>query len=179
MKDRQKYKIVLEYESIMNTLNVIREIIKDRSNDDLKSMVNNVKGQRVSEERQKLPNYELLKYIFNNYLVDHVVFITLNMVHQIDCVIKQSRMSLFINHPLYQVRSGCISRIENINSKEDYVKTVLHEQKIRLIEIVKHIFINLFQELNEDCSAAAPYVDQILNNMIKLMLGEDYMLISE
>jgi len=44
MKDRQKYKIVLEYESIMNTLNVIREIIKDRSNDDLKSMVNNVKG---------------------------------------------------------------------------------------------------------------------------------------
>lgn len=107
---------------------------------------------RVSENRRlKLPNYSLIKFIFENYIMDLLLFIVLRHHSQVNDALA-------------------LDEIPAQNLEEHYY---------RPIKGFSHIMKRIVYDLGSYDTACAPYVSMILNLLVKFTVGEEFCLASD
>lgn len=107
---------------------------------------------RNSENRRlKLPNYTLIKFVFENYILDLLLFIVLRHHSQ-------------VNEAL------ALDEIPAQNLEEHYY---------RPIKGFANIIKRVVYDLGSYDSACAPYVSMVMNLLVKFTVGEEFCLASD
>jgi hypothetical protein len=107
-----------------------------------------------SERREKGPNYILVKYMFNFYVFDILLFLILRHHREINDQIANSAQNLI-----------------------DYDK--LENTYYTPIKGFKVIMQKLVYDLRSYDGASAPYVSHVLDLLVKFSIGEEFHLASE
>lgn len=107
---------------------------------------------RDSENRRlKLPNYSLIKFIFENYVMDLLLFAVLRHHSQVNDALA----------------------LDEIPAQE------LEERYYKPIKGFSSILKRMVYDLNSYDTASAPFVSQIMNLLVKFTVGEEFCLASD
>lgn len=107
---------------------------------------------RSSENRRlKLPNYTLIKFVFENYILDLLLFIVLR------------------HH----------SEVNDALALDEIPAQNLEEHYYRPIKGFSNIMKRMVYDLGSYDTACAPYVSMIMNLLVKFSVGEEFCLASD
>lgn len=107
---------------------------------------------RNSENRRlKLPNYTLIKFVFENYILDLLLFIVLRHHSEVNDALA-------------------LDEIPAQNLEEHYYKP---------IKGFANIMKRIVYDLGSYDTACAPYVSMIMNLLVKFSVGEEFCLASD
>lgn len=135
--------------------NLSDEFSKGKRIDDLTSsaLLDSItlKIKQSENKRLKLPNYSLVKFVFENYVMDLLLFLVLR------------------HH----------SAVNNALTLDEISAQSLEEQHYKPVKGYSSILKRMVFELNSYDSACAPFVSVVVDLLVKFTVGEEYCLASD
>lgn len=75
-----KQSVLHHYQDILDMTTLVSSLVVYQPSQGLDNLKKTVQLQ--DQEREKLPNHHIVKYLFEHKVVDHLVFLTLNYSHE-------------------------------------------------------------------------------------------------
>ncbi|EAR94381.2 EF hand protein (macronuclear) [Tetrahymena thermophila SB210] len=112
------------------------------------------------EQRNKHANSVLVQFLFDNDVLDMLVFLSLRHHKQIT---------------LEEIETTQKTSLTKANLNHEYM-LVQREKSIRILTALRELMKSLIYQLDSYKSAVAPFVHKLLENLVKFFIGEEYQL---